>query len=292
MKRVCVIVATVGRPEALRTLLGHLQRQTLQPQSVILSIEKAEDCPALDGLTIPIKAVYGPRGLCQQRNRGLDASPQDSDIVAFFDDDYVPSRYALEGIVAAFERFPAAGGMNGVLLADGINGPGIDLHEAARTVEAVDLQRKSSSPNMLGRLQGLYGCNMVYRASAIGGERFDEALPLYGWQEDIDFSARLKGDKIKTDAFYGVHCGTKSGRETKGKRLGYSQIANNWYLLRKGTMTPRHALGLASSNVVANHLKMLNPEPWIDRRARAAGNWAALADLVRGRCTPARMLKL
>jgi hypothetical protein len=32
---------------------------------------------------------------------------------------------------------------------------------------------------------------MAFRYQAIDGERFDENLPLYGWQEDVDFAAAL-----------------------------------------------------------------------------------------------------
>jgi len=133
---------------------------------------------------------------------------------------------------------------------------------------------------------------MACRVAVIGSARFDEASPLCGWQEDIDFAAQIEGERIKTDAFAGVHRGAKSGRETAGQRLGYSQIANPWYLWRKGTMTPRFALRLATRNMAANHLKSLRPEPWIDRRARAAGNWRALFDILRGRAHPERILSL
>ncbi|WP_370161318.1 hypothetical protein [Limimaricola soesokkakensis] len=35
--------------------------------------------------------------------------------------------------------------------------------------------------------------------------------------------------------------------------------------------------------MLANHLKMLRPEPWVDRRVKASGNWMALGDLLHGR---------
>ena len=71
--------------------------------------------------------------------------------------------------------------------------------------------------------------------------RFDEGLPLYGWQEDIDFAARVArqgGALARTDAFAGVHCGVKTAR-SRGLPIGYSQVANPLYLVRKGTMRPR-----------------------------------------------------
>ena len=186
--------------------------------------------------------------------------------------------------------------MTGLLIADGINGPGYDETAAEAMVADHDAATPPTSardPEIINAgLEGLYGCNMAYRMSAIDGARFDERLPLYGWQEDIDFAARIRGERIKTDAFAGVHRGAKSGRETSGKRLGYSQIANTWYLWRKGTMSFRFAARLAMRNMAANHIKALRPEPWIDRRARARGNWRALLDIVTGRSDPERILTL
>src|SRR5262249_49325392 len=138
-----------------------------------------------------------------------------------------------------------------------------------------------------------YGCNMIYRASAIGETRFDERLPLYGWQEDVDFAAQIhkRGRIVRSQAFAGVHRGVKSGR-LGGLRLGYSQIANPVYLARKGTMGLSHAGLLMMCNFVANHAKALRPEPWVDRKGRLRGNWLALWHLMTGQIDPCRVLEM
>src|SRR5690606_17061373 len=138
-----------------------------------------------------------------------------------------------------------------------------------------------------------YGCNMLLRASAIGDLRFDENLPLYGWQEDIDFTVRLgtRGRLEKSPALRGVHMGIKTGR-TPGKKLGYSQIANPIYLLNKRTIPPRLAWKLLLQNPAANLAKAWRPEPYIDRKGRLAGNLLALRDLAVGRMHPSRILDL
>ena len=145
----------------------------------------------------------------------------------------------------------------------------------------------------LGRETELYGCNMVLRTAAIGSDRFDEQLPLYGWQEDVDFAARIarRGPLRSTNAFTGVHRGAKGGR-TSGVRFGYSQVANIIYLCGKRTMGWRFGLNLLGRNILANHVRMFWPEPWADRRGRACGNWLAFADLMRGRLHPTRILDL
>jgi hypothetical protein len=149
--------------------------------------------------------------------------------------------------------------------------------------------------DVLEPVPGLYGCNMAFRIQYVRANqlRFDENLPLYGWQEDIDFSLQMApfGRLVKSDRLMGVHLGVKAGR-TSGVRLGYSQIANPVYLSKKGTMSWQHARKLISRNIAANLARSLYPEPWIDRHGRLKGNLLALMDLLRGKASPARILQL
>jgi GT2 family glycosyltransferase len=296
--RLAVVICSVGRPDCLAEIAPLLARQSRPADRLLYVVTQPSDA-SIDpetfvGTPTRVETLIAPKGLPRQRNRGLDAVTDDCDLVLFLDDDFVPSRHAFAGLVAAFQDWPEIGGMTGHLIADGINRSGISTDEAKRLVDAYDAARAPDAPARILRtgLAGLYGCNMAYRINAIGGTRFDERLPLYAWQEDIDFAARIDGGRILTDAFAGVHRGIKSGRETAGRRLGYSQIANPFYLWRKGTMSAKFALRLTLRNVVANHLKAARPEPWIDRRARARGNRLALAEILRGRSAPERILDL
>ena len=45
-----------------------------------------------------------------------------------------------------------------------------------------------------------------------------------------------------------------------------------------------------AGNVLANHLKLVRPEPHIDRAGRARGNWIALGHILSGRLEPEAML--
>jgi GT2 family glycosyltransferase len=290
-KKIAVVVASLGRPQALRILLEQLQKQTLPADQIILSLESENDCPDLDGLTLPIEIVYVTRGLPAQRNRGLDLVETSTDFVAFLDDDYIPSISALEGMITAFNVFPKASGLGGQLLADGAQGPGIEPATAIRMVEAEDVYRIRTQPKQLAMVRALYGCNMVFRLKDIGAIRFDEELPLYGWLEDADFTARVPGEKIYTDAFFGVHCAVKQGREKRGERYGYSQIANPIYMWRKGTLSILRMISLILRPFLSNIVKSLKPEPWIDRAGRLRGNLIALSDLFKGRLNPKRILE-
>jgi len=285
---VSVLIASCGRPIELGQVLDQLYNQTLAPKQVMLSVVEASDLPP-DAASRAI-VIMGSKGSCAQRNRGLDRLASDCDVLFICDDDYLPSARALEGMVELFDAFPEVVGANGRLIADGINSPGISFEEAMGLVE----QARSATPappKILRDLDGLYGCNMAFRSSAIGTARFDETLPLYGWQEDIDFSAQLmpRGRIVVSDAFHGVHRGVKAGR-TSGFRFGYSQVANPVYLLLKGTMTLRKAATILFGNVAANLVKVWRPEPWVDRLGRVKGNWLAIGDIVRGRVRPGRIL--
>jgi len=236
-----------------------------------------------------VELVLAERGLPRQRNAGLDHLGQGADVVVFFDDDFVPANDYLAVLEEEFSARPELVGATARLIADGIKSPGISFDAAVRLVEA----HRPGATIAERRLPALYGCNLAVRLAAARGLRFDEALPLYGWQEDVDFSSRLGriGQLVYTSRLTGVHLGAKGGR-TSGLRLGYSQIANPVYLLRKRTIPPRLAWRLMLRNFAANLARSPWPESYVDRAGRLRGNLTALADLVAGRLHPGRILEL
>ncbi|SEA80719.1 hypothetical protein [Rubrimonas cliftonensis] len=236
----------------------------------------------------------GSKGLRAQRNRGIARAAAHCGFQVFFDDDFVPSRFALEGVTRCFHANPDVAGITGVVLADGITGPGISGAEAERIVAAYGAERAGPDAGVLRERPSLYGCNMAFRQGMVEGMVFEERLPLYGWQEDVDVSmrARARGRMVVAAGFVGVHCGVKAGREKRGQRLGYSQIANPIYLVRKGVMPRREAARLCLRNLLANHGKLLTPEPRVDRRGRTLGNWKALRDWTAGRLHPERIMEI
>lgn len=295
--RVALIICSVGRPQAIADVLPWIRRQTLAPSEVLLVVTKEADLPPPDVLSQidGLEVIYSEKGLPRQRNRGLEAVVGRSDAIFFIDDDYLPARDAIEGIARAFQAYPEASGLTGALLADGIHNGGVPLDAAEKMILADEEARSQtpSEPRALKRdLVGLYGCNMAYRSSAIGDNLFDERLPLYGWQEDVDFASRVPGVNLKVDSIVGIHCGTRNGRETSGVLLGYSQVANVVYLWRKGSLPTKFAFGLILRNVLSNHAKMFRPEDWISRSDRARGNRIAFLDLLKGRAAPERILEL
>lgn len=180
---------------------------------------------------------------------------------------------------------PEVVGITGELLADGIHSRGYSVEEGLSLIAKAAARNPGIQPR-----QALYGCNMAIRLGAAEGMRFDEALPLYGWQEDIDFTYRLgrRGRLISTGRVTGVHLGTKGGR-TSGKRLGYSQVANLVYLWRKGSMQPGLGERLLRQNLASNFFRSIRPTPHIDHRGRLLGNLIALRDWATGRIDPRKI---
>ncbi|OYW45771.1 MAG: glycosyl transferase [Sphingomonadales bacterium 32-68-7] len=289
---VAVIIASLGRPQTLLELVEDLGRQTRPADRIILSVTDSADLPEGIENLAGVEVVFGPKGLCAQRNTALDLLGEGHELIMFLDDDYVPSRFTVERAVRLMTDHPEIAGATGHLLLDGIGGAGISIAEARQALAEYD---SGGVPPLIPYrdLAGLYGCNMIFRTRCIAGLRFDERLVLYGWQEDFDFASRAaeRGRIVKTFSFAGVHRGIKSGR-VSGFRFGYSQVANPLYLARKGTMTPRDAARLAMRNFFANHARAFRPEPWVDRAGRLRGNWFALLDLMTGRISPERILRL
>jgi hypothetical protein len=127
--RVAIVIASTGRPAELGRWIEHLRRQTVKPAVMVFAVTTQDDLPAgdLGGVRALICDVSG---LCHQRNMGLSAVADAADVIAFFDDDYVPSSRCVEGIAAIFAERPDVVAANGVLLADGVNSPGISYADA------------------------------------------------------------------------------------------------------------------------------------------------------------------
>ena len=284
--RIAVGIVTTGRPEVVPEVLAELSRQHRLPDRLLV-------CHAAPGdvALVPVggaELLLSPPGIAAQRNRVLDAV-DDCDVVVFFDDDFLPGPDWLERVETVFLGEPGVAVVTGHLIADGIKGAGI-APSAARAM----LRDDQGGDGMVPAPNG-YGCNMALRLAPLRahGLRFDERLPLYGWLEDVDLTRRLgaHGAIVRCLAARGVHLGVKRGRGP-GLRLGYSQIANPLYIARKGSLPWSHAVGQISRNVAANLVRSLRPEPWVDRRGRLAGNLLAVADLLRGRLAPERVLGL
>ena len=290
--KIGIVVASFGRPQILAQFLSIVERQSRQPDEIVLSIVSEQDLPKLDGFNLPIKLIFGTPGSCVQRNRGIDYLQQRTDIVLFLDDDFWMCTSYLEVLSSIFLD-PGIACVTGYVLADGATTPGFSPADAERMLSRYQTALPANNKLKVREQPDAYGCNMAFRSASLNGIRFDERLSLYGWQEDVDFSAqtRAKGRIIWTDALWGVHLGTKTGK-TSGRRFGYSQVINPFYMVLKGNMSLPRATRLVLNNMLANLRGCIISEPHIDRRGRLWGNLQGLAHLAIGRIDPEYILKL
>ena len=293
MLNLVIGIATCGRADVLKETLNDIARQSCLPDKILLSpIDPSKDLDLSDLnelIAQRVQVVTGPPGLTSQRNTILKYLCA-KDIVLFLDDDFVMHKLYCQELMKIFELIPEVAGHSGRILADGVNTGGINFEEA------VSIVCNYSDPVIYKTHDHgtTYGCNMAFRASAIKEHdiKFDENLPLYGWFEDLDFSAALakKALVINSKQCMGVHMGVKSGR-SPGLRLGYSQVVNPFYIAHKGNMTQSDAIRNVTNRVLANLIRSLKPESWVDRRGRLLGNLKGLYDLLLGRSDPKKILE-
>ena len=292
--KLTVIIATYGRKALLDRTLSFLEGQTRLPDAVIVSAPDESHIERRDSTAFALQWVLGARGLCAQRNKAMAQVLGQTDIITFFDDDFLPAANYLQGVEQAFSAHPDWAVIRGEAVVDGANSAGLTFEEGLVALREAERQRAVNpvAPQIVDHVGG-YGCNMSINARHIDDTRFDERLPLYGWQEDIDFTSQLgrKGRVVGLNTLYGVHLGAKGGR-VSGVRFGYSQLVNPVYLARKGTLPSGFAFNLIWRNIAANMVKSLRPEPWVDRRGRLRGNLLAAFHLARGKIEPEHILKL
>lgn len=303
-----VILATRGRPAYVAALCRRLLQQSLLPARIVVAATQPADVPGMTAIAeaspLPVDVLFSPaHGLCAQRNHARDhllrlraqRGEAGGYAMVYLDDDFWPERGWLEHCAAALAARPDAIGLTGRVLADGAHvAAGLTVDDAEDFLAG----RRAPLPHWNGGTtpgtsRTAYGCNMVFVDRICERYRFDENLPLYGWQEDLDMStqARRHGDILFEPRCVGVHLGVKSGR-TSGLRFGYSQIANPLYLIAKGTMERKRALRFVLRHMLSNSVRSLRRHPHVDYRGRMVGNLLAMGDLLRGRCHPRRIESL
>ena len=130
-----------------------------------------------------------------------------------------------------------------------------------------------------------YGCNMAFRTAAIGSLRFDERLPLYGWQEELGF---LRSAAAAPAGSFGR---TASGEFTLAQNtgrvasldLGTRRSSIRPILSAKATCRFGTAFRLMARNLLANLVGSIRPESCVDRRGRLRGNLIGMFHLMTGR---------
>jgi GT2 family glycosyltransferase len=289
--RVAVGIATRGRPEILAETIGDLEKQSRRPDSIWVAYSDPSDIADLPVRFPHVHLIQTRLGLTVQRNAILDALSNE-DVLTFLDDDFFLHRDYLAVIEDVLISHPHIVATTGKLLADGINGAGFTVSRAKSIIARARGLRRV---NKLTSVFNAYGCNMSMRMEPIRTHRlrFDENLPLYGWYEDVEFSRQLArhGDIVRVRNACGVHLGAKVGRQS-GVKLGYSQVANPFYLARKRSVGWEYAVASMVSRSMKNLVRSAAPEPFVDRLGRLQGNLKGWRELVEGTISPTRILEL
>ncbi|QKK22596.1 glycosyltransferase family 2 protein [Rhizobium hidalgonense] len=287
--RIALGIASAGRPSILRETIDYLTGLPDQAERLIVCVPVIEDAAGLAGRS-DVEVIVGSRGLTVQRNRIMQAASADADVLIFLDDDFIPAATFLSRMAAVFAAKPDVAIATGEVLADGVLDGGLSMTKALEVLETA-----GEGAEHVADVYNAYGCNMAVRLAPVVEHAltFDEQLPLYGWLEDVDFSRSIArhGRSVYVEGARGVHLGVRSGRQP-GRRLGYSQIANPVYLIRKGTMSKGRAIAQIGRNILANMSGAVLKDRLIDRWGRLNGNVLALADLLVGRASPSRILEL
>lgn len=290
--KIAIGIATAGRREILTETIHFLLKQSRPADELLVCPAAPSDInlECLSKFSGDVRVLSGKVGASAQRNLIIDNS--EADVIVFFDDDFLPAPEFLAEVERLFIDNMDIVIATGHVLADGAVGPGFDHDEGEELLKK--LQSRSESPTITPVFNG-YGCNMAVRLAPVRSKniRFDERLPRYSWLEDVDFSRQLAicGSIVKATSLEGVHLGTKKAGRSPGKSLGYSQIANRIYIMRKGNMSRRQVIEGSCKNMMANLWHSFKPEPWVDRRGRLLGNYLALHDWIAGKVDPERILE-
>jgi glycosyltransferase involved in cell wall biosynthesis len=289
---VAVIIATKGRPQEVARLLETLAAQTVPPDFVIVSACGPDDIEESGSRPQNVEIIFGAPGLTAQRNRALRLIRGKYDVVTFFDDDFIPSRFWIERIGLLFTAQVDVGTVTGWVLLDAVKEGGLPWSEGKLAVDEADSSTNMpTGSNYSIQPNSPYGCNMAFRLETIEGMTFDERLALSGWLEDLDFGLRAgtRGKIISTDLVWGVHLGVTNARAS-GLKFGYSQVVNPWYLMRKGIIKRIDALMRISRGFAGNAIMVLAfKKSHVDRLGRLKGNLMGIKDIIVGRWAPERI---
>lgn len=188
---VTIAVPTFRRPDRLRALLDALPERLAECAGVtidVLVIDNDPDgsgAPATIGTDLPLRCVQElTPGIAAVRNRALSEC-EDSDLIAFIDDDELPRPHWLSALLATWHRYGSSAVMGRVI--------SVFDQDADPWVLATGTFRRNSRPTGTP-LQVAAAGNLLLDLRQVRelGVAFDESLGLAGG-EDTLFSRQLVG---------------------------------------------------------------------------------------------------
>src|ERR1700761_2700469 len=154
-----VIIATKGRPQEVSNLVEALARQSVPADRIIVSACDGGDVARISAAE-NVEIVLGSPGSSVQRNKGLSLARGQYDVVVFFDDDFIPSRYWIEHAREFFSSHADAASVTGLVLADGAKSGGLRWSGGQSIVDDADRSAQHAGGHYTIRHgRPAYGCN-------------------------------------------------------------------------------------------------------------------------------------
>ena len=253
--RISVIIATLNRPDDLMAVLESLYAQARFPEEILV-IDQSTD-RRTEQLVSDFQARYPEKAAClryvyqeekslvKARNRGINCAR--GDVLSFLDDDVVLDERYFETILEVFERNPQIVALSGNTRVDWPwTGWKWTLRQVLHNIFLINHYNGRMTASGFGypiyereiecakQVEMLPGCNMNFRFSAIGEERFDEWFTGYGYREDAEFSYRIskKGKVWMIPDARLVHNYSRTGRLSE-EELKRMKIRNYYYVFHK-----------------------------------------------------------
>ena len=244
MTSISVVIATLGRSDALRDTLESVMRCDPLPHEVLV-VDGAEDGSAAEvvapyvSASIPVRHVTAPRGLTRQRNHGTKEAA--GDVIVFFDDDVDVAPHVFEILGRAYEDPSVLAATGRVIEPDGGRLVGKESklrkllfgggREGGFTRFGYPRRVLEDEEQDIAFMQG---CFMTVRKEVAEELRFDENLPGYGLAEDEDFSYRVsRRGRIRFLPQAVVHHKNLGFGTRDARRFGRQVVVNRTYLFRK-----------------------------------------------------------
>lgn len=241
-----MVIATLGRPEPLRSAVRSLAAATRPPVELIV-VDGSATATATEVVAelsptapFPIVLVASPPGLTRQRNAGLRRVT--GDVVVFLDDDARVDEDAFAVIARAYAD-PEVIGATGRVVEPSSHRVGGQRSQLRRLLAAGQREGTFTSYGYPRRIVDgrspidvafMPGCFMSARTSCALEVGFDEGLPGYALAEDEDFSyrvSRLGRIRYLPDAV--VHHDNSGFGQRDRRSFGRAVVVNRYYLFRK-----------------------------------------------------------
>src|SRR5579872_3028814 len=197
---VTVVVASRDRPALLDDTLAAIRR-TLRPIDRLIVVDSAShdahSVAEVVGRSNGILMRCDRPGVSRARNAGWRSAS--TDLIAFTDDDCLPSEGWIETLVETFSGAPAPDFVTGRVVPDGGRGGRVRIDLSVTASEEPASFRNGADVTTIG-----HGANMAWRRSVL-----DE---IGGFDENLGPGSQLGGGSEDADAFFRALLAGKSAR--------------------------------------------------------------------------------